>query len=309
MLRVTGDLRALLIPPQETRFRSLMGLDGISLRLITSGWHRLVVVAPDRVFTFPRHTRQVQMLEREADLLPAIRLDIAPRVLGLHRDEGISPYPFLELSRIPGRSYDTIMEKLTVEEVARALEQVARQAARWHELPVPERFRSRPSYREAPRALGSFLQPDTLASAACRAAELLAPLMPAPADLWQQALAPVAAMKSVTVHGELSEGQFLFNDRLRLNGIVDWDALHVAHPLVDFDLGIGAHNMHRSDRSLKQRMWQAYIRERSDSLPDWPYVNLFWSLLDAVTLARQAPNDARLRAVLVDLDDATKSLR
>jgi hypothetical protein len=66
---MTEGLRALLIPPQEARLRSRFGLDGVPLQLITSGWHRLIVAAPDRVFVFPRHQGEVLMLEREADVL------------------------------------------------------------------------------------------------------------------------------------------------------------------------------------------------------------------------------------------------
>lgn len=89
---MTEGLRSLLIPPQEARLRSRFGLDGVPLQLITSGWHRLVVAAPDRVFVFPRHQGEVPMLEREADVLSVLDLDFAPRLLGLHQDDRISPY-------------------------------------------------------------------------------------------------------------------------------------------------------------------------------------------------------------------------
>jgi hypothetical protein len=78
---MTDDLRALLIPPQEARLRSRFGLDGVPLKIITSGWHRLVVVAPDRVFAFPRHQGKVPMLEREADVLSSLDVDFASRLL------------------------------------------------------------------------------------------------------------------------------------------------------------------------------------------------------------------------------------
>jgi hypothetical protein len=87
------DLRALLIPPQEAKLRSRFGLVGVTLRLITSVWHRLVVAGPDRVFAFPRHQGEAPMLEREADVLSALDLAFDPRLLGLHRDDGVAPYP------------------------------------------------------------------------------------------------------------------------------------------------------------------------------------------------------------------------
>src|SRR5579884_2603985 len=126
---MTEDLRALLIPPQEACLRVRFGLDGVPLHLITSGWHRLVVAAPDRVFVFPRHQGEVPMLEREATVLSALKLDVAARLLGLHRDDRISPYPFLELTRLPGRSYDTVEASLSFEDTVRCLEGLGRRVA------------------------------------------------------------------------------------------------------------------------------------------------------------------------------------
>jgi aminoglycoside phosphotransferase (APT) family kinase protein len=249
------------------------------------------------------------MVEREADILATVTLDIAPRLLALHRDREISPYPFLELSRIPGRSYDTIMDDLTQEQAAHALEQVARRAAGWHELPLPPPLRERPRYREAPRVGGPWTQPHQAPSLAARAADTLAPYQhEIKPKLWAKALEPVAAIGPVAVHGELSEGQFLLDDELALTGVVDWDALHVAHSLVDLDLGLGGHRMHRSDPVLKERIWRSYVDERSEPLPEWPCVHVFWCLLDAMTLVQSYPGDERLGLVLAELTHATSSL-
>jgi hypothetical protein len=128
---MSEDLRALLIPPQEARLRSRFGLNGVPLKLITSGWHRLVVVAPDRVFVFPRHKGEVPMLEREADVLSSLDVDFAPRLLGLHRDDGVSPYPFLELTRILGKPYDVVEASLPDEERAEYLEERGATLPEW----------------------------------------------------------------------------------------------------------------------------------------------------------------------------------
>jgi hypothetical protein len=89
---MTEGLRALLIPPQEARLRSRFGLDGVPLQLITSGWHRLVVAAPDRVFVFPHHQGEVPMLEREADVLSVLDLDRAQRLQGTTDDYSVTTW-------------------------------------------------------------------------------------------------------------------------------------------------------------------------------------------------------------------------
>ncbi len=159
---MTEDLRALLIPPQEAKLRSRFGLEGVDMGLITSGWHRLVVATPDRVFVFPRHQAEVPMLKREADVLSALDLDFAPNLIGLHQDGEISPYPFLELTRIPGTSYDAVEASLSFEEVAGCLEDLARRVARWHGVDVPSRFGPRPEHLDAPRVSDTWTRPDAI---------------------------------------------------------------------------------------------------------------------------------------------------
>lgn len=181
---MTDNLRALLIPPQEARLRSRFGLDGVPLRLITSGWHRLVVAAPDRVFVFPRHQGEAPMLEREADVLSSLDLDFAPRLLGLHRDDGISPYPFLELTRLAGRSYDAVEASLSFDDTVTCLESLGRRVAQWQQVEVPSRFGPRPEHIDPPRVSDAWTQPDAVVATARLAAESLTPHMgEVPADL------------------------------------------------------------------------------------------------------------------------------
>lgn len=313
MATVTEDLRALLIPPQEARLRSRFGLEDVPLQLITSGWHRLVVAAPDRVFVFPRNRTKVPMVEREADVLSALDLEFAPRLLGLHRDDGVSPYPFLELSRIPGVSYDTVEASLSFEEVAECLEGLGRRIARWHRAAIPSRFASRPEHLDAPRVSDAWTQPDTIVGTMRLVAESLKPhVEDAPADLWAEALIPIATLERTTVHGEVSDGQFLIDEGLRITGVVDWDGLHIGHPFVDLDFGVGGYRICRWEQrwsELRRRIWDAYASERSIPLPEWRCVNLFWCLLDVTTLLRSERTGARWSKTLADLSEATIELR
>jgi len=310
---MTEDLRALLIPPQEARLRSRFDLEGSPLQLITSGWHRLVVAAPDQVFAFPRHQGEVPILEREAEVLSALGLDFAPRLLGLHRDDGISPYPFLELTRIPGTSYDAIEGSMSFEQVAKCLEDLGRRVARLHQVAVPSRFEPRPEHLDAPRVSEAWAEPDAMPETVRLAAESLRPHMgDVPADLWTEALLPVATIEHTTVHGEVSDGQFLIDERLRVTGVVDWDGLHHNHPFVDLDFGLGGYRICRWEQrwiELRRRIWVAYAAERGIPLPEWRCVNLFWCLLDAMTLVRSERADARWNTALTDLSAATRALR
>lgn len=88
---------------QESRLRARFRLATGPELLITSGRHKLVLLSGNRAFAFPRGADRVHMIEREAAVLDAVDLTLAPRPLGLHRDEQIWPYPSLEMTRLPGR--------------------------------------------------------------------------------------------------------------------------------------------------------------------------------------------------------------
>ena len=310
---MTEGLRALLIPPQEARLRSRFGVDGVPLQLITSGWHRLVVAAPDCVFVFPRHQGEVPMLEREADVLSVLDLDFAPRLLGLHRDDSISPYPFLELTRVPGRSYDAVEATLSFDDTVKCLEGLGQRVAQWHHVAVPSRFNSRPEHLDALRVSDAWTRPDAIPRTVHLAAESLTPHMgEVPADLWAEALIPVTALEHTTVHGDVSDGQFMIDERLHVIGVVDWDGLHTGHPFLDLDFGVGGYRICRWEQrwmEMRRRIWEAYASERGIPLPEWRCVNLFWCLLDAMTLLRSERLDARFGKTLAALSEATGALQ
>jgi len=290
----------LLIPPQEARLRCCFNLDGVPLQLITSGWHRLVVAALDRVFVFPRHQSEVPMLEREADVLSVLDLDFAPRLLGLHRDARISPYPFLELTRLPGRAYDEIKAALSLDDTVKCLESLGRRVAQWHCVAVPSRLNARPDHLDAPRVSDVWTQPDAIRRTARLAAKSLTPRVgEVPADLWAAALTPIATLERTSVHGEVSDGQFMIDESLHVTGVVDWDGLHLGHPFRDLDFGVGGYRICQCEPhwiEIRRRIWEAYASERCIPLPEWRCVNLFWCLLDAMTaISAQPPEKVKVR--------------
>lgn len=253
------------------------------------------------------------MLEREADVLAALDLDIAPRLLGLHREQTISPYLFLELTRIPGKSYDAIEASLPYDDVAICLNDLGRRIARWHNIAMPAKFNSRPEHLDTLRVSDAWTRPEAIHGTVHIAAESLRPhLGDLPTDLCAEALLPVAAMERTTVHGEVSDGQFLVDERLRVTGVVDWDGLHRNHPLVDLDFGVGGYRICRWQQcwgELRRRIWEGYVSARGVPLPEWRCINLFWCLLDAMTLLSSARVDTRWRKALADLSEATGALQ
>ena len=253
------------------------------------------------------------MLEREADVLSVLDLGFAPRLLGLHRDDRISQYPFLELTRVAGRSYDAVAASLSFDDTVTCLEGLGRRVAQWHQVAVPSRFNARPEHLDAPRVSDAWARPDAMLRTVHLAAESLTPHMgEVPADLWAEALIPVTALERTTVHGDVSDGQFMIDERLRVIGVVDWDGLHSGHPFLDLDFGVGGYRICRWEQrwmEMRRRIWEAYASERAIALPEWRCVNVFWCLIDAMTLLHSERLDARFGKALADLSEATGALQ
>src|SRR5687768_2821847 len=187
-------IHAVLIEPQLQRFREVCGLDGVTLTTNFQGWHRHAVLAPDRVFLFPRDLSRVPGLRREVAVLEALhgRGVPAARLLGQWHDREISPYPFIAVSRLPGRTWSELEATASLEQLATVLEGLGRAIASWHRLPRRTLPRTIPRRQDnTERFLVTELQ-----AAAHDAARLLG--VPAVrADAWLRALEPLAAMESV----------------------------------------------------------------------------------------------------------------
>src|SRR5690242_19465376 len=112
-------LNAVLIEPQLAHFRRLCGVEGVPLTTSFEGWHRHAVLAPNRVFLFPRDRSRVAGLRREAVVLQALDVRGVPaaRLLGQWDDRGVSPYPFLEVTRLPGQTWSRREAAATLDQV------------------------------------------------------------------------------------------------------------------------------------------------------------------------------------------------
>ena len=257
---VGRPVNALLVPPQAERFASLVGVDPDRLVLNVTGFNKLVLLGPDRVFLFPRAAAGVEWFERELAAYRALgttRLSVVPRLLGRWEDPEIYPFPFAAVTRLRGE---------VPAEPEALFGQLGRAIACWHELTPPPLAGARPPRHhdaDHQRWLRRALDPATSASAAAEAARRLG--RPARARAWADLLAGAARLAPVLVHGDIHEGQLLAVGE-RLTGIIDWETARVDHPFWDFDLGEWGTGLWRRRRrdfgALWARAWRAYARAR-----------------------------------------------
>ena len=249
------------------------------------GWSKRVILSADRVFLFPRDRTKVESLEREAAALDALDdCAYAPRLIARRQDERISPYPFLELTRVAGAPfYEEVYEAAELDVVLDLMAQLGTAIAAWHERPTRDLA---PILRTAfPRARGILeraLQEDPVALATEAAAVL---------DLtirtdWIDAIAAAQSLSlsQVLTHGDV-HGEQVMVDRGTLAGIIDWETAAIDNPIRDFNFGewgLGWYRAHEPDfGALRERLWTAYAAARTVPLPDWQTVHRFFALVEA----------------------------
>ncbi|HKF19136.1 MAG TPA: phosphotransferase [Candidatus Dormibacteraeota bacterium] len=291
-------LHAVLIEPQLARFRELCGVGGVALTASFDGWHRHAIMAPDRVYLFPRHGSDVPALLREATVLEALagRGVPAPRLLGRWRDRAVSPYPFIAVSRCRGQTWHQLETAATLDAVAAMLQSLGGAIASWHLLDrnrLPRRFRRRRD------DIDDMLDADELRAAATGTAHVLGLPRRQAAD-WCRELEPLMAMEPVIVHGDINEGQIVVDDTLAVTCILDWERAHIGHPLKDFDFGEWGYGIFAWEPHFglfRRRMWEAYVAVRGGTLPSWRAMHLAFCLAWAYGHSRRTqPNDwARTR--------------
>jgi aminoglycoside phosphotransferase (APT) family kinase protein len=278
-------LHAVLIEPQLERFREICGLEGVPLSVGFEGWHRHAILGPDRVFLFPRDRSRVPGLRREAAVLQAQdgRGTPAPRLLGQWRDAGVSPYPYIAVSRLPGQTWSSLETTASLHQVTTVLASLGRAIASWHRLDLrslPPGLRRR---RPAPGCdLARWPDPALLQEAATAAVRQLGlPVQRVVA--WLRELEPLATLRPVLVHGDVNEGQILVDDELRVTGVLDWETAGIGHPLKDFDFGEWGYGIFARELQfavLRRHFWTSYARERGGELPSWRAVHLFFCLAE-----------------------------
>src|SRR5262249_22343097 len=204
-------------------------------------------------------------------------------------DQEVSPYPFIALSRLPGRTWSGLEASATLDQVIKVLEGLGQAIASWHRLDprtLPRRVRARSSRRAD--TFAHQLDLDVLRADAIEAARRLG-LSYQHVSTWLGELEPLVALAPVLVHGDVNEGQILVDDALHVTGILDWETAGVGHPLKDFDLGEWGYGIFAWERdfdTLRRAMWEAYARARGGALPSWRAVHLYYCITWAAQLGR-----------------------
>ena len=304
---------AVLIEPQLERFRELCGLGDVPLTATFEGWHRHAILSPDRVFLFPRDRSRVPGLLHEATVLEALdgRGVPAPRLLGQWRDPRVSPYPFIAVSRLPGRTWSGLETDATLDQLITVLSGLGQAIASWQRLnprDLPRQLRSRHPQRL--RDFACLLGMDALREAARKAGCRLG-LPSRRATAWLQELEPLASMAPVLVHGDINEAQIMVDDSLHVTGILDWETAGIGHPLKDFDFGEWGYGIFAWEPRfdvLRRHMWESYTRARGGELPSWRAVHLFFCLTSIAHFSQQEDLTTWVRDRLANTVDLLKRL-
>ncbi|MEM9651529.1 MAG: aminoglycoside phosphotransferase family protein [Actinomycetota bacterium] len=276
-------VRAVLTPPQEQAFREVCGVVG-PVDTHFHGWSKRVILTTDRVFLFPRDHTRVPNLDREGAALEALGgVGPAPRLIAYRQDDRISPYPFLEVQRVPGAPfYGEVYEAAELDVVFELMSQLGPAIADWHRRPTTDLA---PILHDAvPRpgeVLGRALADDPSQLAAEAATVLDVPRRPD----WIDAIGAIQSLPPVLAHGDVHGEQLITADNV-LTGIIDWETAALDNPVRDFNFrewGRGWYRAHERDfPTIRERLWRSYAEARpAATLPDWRTVHLFFSLIEA----------------------------
>jgi aminoglycoside phosphotransferase (APT) family kinase protein len=282
---------AVLVPPRLRRFRALTGVGADErLEVELRGWHKLVVLAGERVVLVPRHTANVDGLQRELTAYRVLERGgaaLVPKVVGEWHDDEAYPHAFAAVTRLAGAHRD---------DPTPLFDQLGRAIAAWHDLPVPDELASAPppAGHELPhqRWLHRALDPATTADAVEEAVDALG-LADRRQELAEH-LAAAAELRPVLVHGDIHEDQLLA-DGDRLTGVLDWETARIDHPFFDFDFGEWGTALWRDHRpefpELWRRQWEPYARARGLDHPGEPHGTSFQGRQQRreATTSRSAP--------------------
>lgn len=275
-------VRAILTRRQEDAFRDLCDVEG-EVETHFHGWSKRVILSADRVFLFPRDHTKVENLEREAAALDALdACAYVPRLIARRQDERISPYPFLELTRVAGAPfYGEVYEAAELGVVLDLMAQLGPAIAEWHEHSTKGLA---PILGAAfPRARG-ILERALNEDPAGLATEAAAALGLAVRSDWIDAIAVAQSLSPVLTHGDV-HGEQLMVDGGAITGIIDWETAAIDNPIRDFNFGewgLGWYRAHERDfATLRERLWTSYAAARTVPVPDWQALHLFFSLVEA----------------------------
>jgi len=303
---VTDDrIHAVLTAPQLARFRELCQLGDADLTADFSGWNRHVILSPDSAFLFPRHQDGVPGLIREQAALQSLKDHgtPAPQILGSWQDDGISPYAFVRISRIPGDPLghhsprtpgEGLRHCVSLDQIVTIMRELGAAIAIWHHIDTNQiDIQLRKSTTDLDNFATGF-DHAAITPAAGRAAAA-AGLTSDHARRWVELLQPLAALAKVFVHGDLHQSQIMIDDTRKITGIIDWEHAGIGHPLKDFDFGewgFGIFAWEEHFATLRQQLWNSYRDSRQGrDLPDWRTMHLYFSITELAYFSQESGND------------------
>lgn len=248
-----------LTTQQLDEFCRLQRLDRSSVEPRSNGAHRDVLMAPDRVYLFPRKPKYVTSMLRELQFLKTAAGMVAaplPRYLDLLHYPDVFASDIGVISRMDGDNWEDIQEQFSGEFIAAALDELVDLMLTWHSLsisslPFVAEEGERLPFSEIPRMQAWLTDSLNPSSAGPTVEALHADLVRAARELdvdphriisdnvvakWIQTVKSLAAMPRALLHGDMHEGQILLHPeaRRRICGLLDWEAVQFGNPMMDF---------------------------------------------------------------------------
>ncbi|MEM7092400.1 MAG: aminoglycoside phosphotransferase family protein [Actinomycetota bacterium] len=274
------------------------------------GWSKRVILTDRRAFLFPRDHTHVAHIEREAAALTLLRAcGHAPRLINRHEHDGISPYPFLEIERVPGAPfYGAVYEAADMSVVIDLLTELGEAIAGWHDWPLGGLA---PALRTGLARPTGLLERCLNAEPSQLVDEATAVLGVSGGGAWVEAIDAVQSMAPALTHGDIHGEQVMVANG-SLVGVIDWETAAIDNPVRDFNFqewGRGWYRAHETDfATMRETFWQSYSANRAATpLPDWRQIHLFFSLIEAWQCATSdtAFDVSRRELALVNLRTAS----
>lgn len=338
-------LEAILIPPQLDLLCKEFNLRVEELEPNFEGWTKHVIMAPECVFLFPRHSRFNEWLEKELEIYgvlganPELRM---PELLRIVDDATMSYYKFGVVSRLKGIPFWTFDEEIGVPEYEALLRNLGRQIAAWHDVAVGEipaavgplepddHENIADQYRWMLQALSAASMDETLDAVAGSIEKLIVEfgehrfrdlVSDKNRGMWGAVIKELSSLDPVLIHGDVAEAQILVRSKedLEITGITDWSTAAIASPLFDFNFwewGFEIWRFRGSFRMLRRAMWEAYVDRRGISLTTLEGLHLFYVLQEVYWLVKErkplVEEDRALakevRCVLEELEEVNRAI-
>jgi hypothetical protein len=283
-----------LTPVQIQEFCRFCRLDPGSVVMRTNGAHRDALIAPDRVYFFPRTPAYAASTRHEMNFLkafggwPGVPM---PRYLDVIQCPAVFNGDIGVVSRLEGENWEDVQPQFTWEFIDGTLEELIDLYIIWHGTPPsaipapqpPDYPDQLQKFSEQPRMqawLAGTLDPATAAATVrglhaeilAAARELNVPASDieknATLDVWVATVNQLAAMPPALLHADMHEGQILlkFGQPRKITGILDWEAVQFGNPVEEFSFhkwGWGR-DWEFYDRfpALRRKLWGRYLAGR-----------------------------------------------